>query len=180
MQEIYCEAIGKILREKKNLEKELNVKIFNKGNLLFVDGKAEDEYLAVQVIEAMALGFSLQKALLLTQDGFILEKIYIRGITQRHDLGRIRGRIIGTNGKTKKTIESLGDCHICVHENIVGIIGFADEIRTTITALEALIRGKKQTKTYSYLEEARSQGKFKLNEDLGLKIKKTRKKKPKE
>ncbi len=180
MQELYCESIGKILQEQKKLEKELNVKISNKDHLLFVDGKAEDEYLAIQVIEAMTLGFTTTKALLLTQEGFILEKIYIRGITQRRDLARIRGRIIGTNGKTKKTIESLGDCHICVHENTVGVIGFADEIRTTITALEALIRGKKQTKTYSYLEEARSQGKFKLNEDLGLrKVKKTKKTKKK-
>src|SRR4030042_2207160 len=162
MQEIYCEAIGKILKEKKNLQKELNVKISCKGHMLYVNGEAEDEYLAIQVIEAMTLGFTATKALLLTQEGFILEKIYIKNITPRHDLERIRGRIIGTHGKTKQTIESLGDCFIAVHENTVGVIGFADEIRTTITALEVLIRGKKQAKTYSYLEEARSRTKHEL------------------
>jgi len=180
MQEIYCEAARKILKDKKKLERELKVKISNKGNIIFVDGKGEDEYLAIQVIEAMTLGFTTPKALLLTQDGFILEKIYIKNLTPRQDLERIRGRIIGTKGKTKKTIESLGDCFIAVHENTVGVIGFAEEIATTLTALEALIRGKKQAKTYSYLEKARSKDIHKLNEDLGLKIKKTRKRKAKE
>ncbi len=180
MQEIYCQAIGKIRQEREKLEKELKIKISNKGSLLFVDGKPENEYLAIQVIEAMILGFPTTKALLLTQEGFILEKICIRNTTPRRDLKRIRGRIIGTKGKTKRTIESLGDCFIAVHENTVGIIGFADEIRTTITALEALIRGKKQAKTYSYLEKARSKDVHKLNEDLGLKkIKKTKKEKQK-
>lgn len=175
MQQIYCESIGKVLSERNNLEKELKVKITNKGNVIQVNGQPEDEYLAIQVIEAMTLGFSSTKALLLAQEDFIFEKILIKNLTHRHDLERIRGRIIGTNGRTKRTIESLGNCNISVHDNTVGIIGFADEIETTITALKSLIKGKKQTKTYSYLEEARSKFKNELNIDLGLK--KTRKKK---
>ncbi len=169
MQELYSEFSRKVLQNKRVLEKELKVKITNRGSLVFVEGEGEDEYVACEVIEAINLGFSVKKAILLANDDFILEKINIKDVTKRSDLGRIRGRVIGTNGRTKKTMESLGDCFISVHDNVVGVIGRADEIEPTLTALTALIKGKKQTKTYSYLERERSKEKTSLNIDLGLK-----------
>jgi ribosomal RNA assembly protein len=169
MQEMYSEFSRKIAQNRKTLERELKVKITNRGNLIFVDGKAEDEYIACEVIEAINLGFIIKKALLITNEEFILEKIHIKDLTKRTDLERIRGRIIGTKGRTKKTIENISDCLISVHDNTVGIIGRADEIEPTLTAITALIKGKKQTKTYSYLERERSKDKTKLNVDLGLK-----------
>jgi len=176
MQEIYSEFSGKILQNRKRLEHELKVKITNQRKIIFLEGKAEDEYTACEVIKAINLGFTITDALLLTNEDFILEKILIKDITKRRDLERIRGRIIGTKGKTKKTIESLTDSLIAIHENEVGIIGRADEIESTITALTALIRGKKQTKTYSYLEKERSKNKTSLNIDFGLKRPKKKKK----
>ncbi len=169
MQEMYSEFSRKVIQNKKVLEKELKVKITNRGRLIFVDGKAEDEYTACEVIGAINLGFSLRDALLLTHDDFILEKINIKDVTKRHDLERIRGRIIGTKGRTKKTIENIGDCLMAIHDNTIGIIGRADEIEPTLTALTALIKGKKQTKTYSYLEREKSKDKTSLNIDFGLK-----------
>ena len=171
MQEIYSEFIRKILQNKSKLEKGLKVKITNKGKILFVEGNAEDEYTAIQAIEAINLAFTTQQALLLTEEGFILEKVNIKDLTKRHDLERIRGRIIGTKGKTKKLIENLSDCIISLHNNTVGIIGRAENIEQAITALTSLIQGAKQSKVYSFLERARSKEKARLNEDLGLKSK---------
>jgi ribosomal RNA assembly protein len=171
MQEIYSEFIRKILQNKSKLEKGLKVKITNKGKILFVEGNAEDEYTAVQAIEAINLGFTVQQALLLTEEGFILEKVNIKDLTRRHDLERIRGRVIGTKGKTKKLIENLSDCLISLHDNIVGIIGRAEHIEQAMQALTSLIQGAKQSKVYSFLERARSKEKARLNEDLGLKSK---------
>ena len=169
MQEIYCRLSRNVLRNKKTLERELKVKITNRGNILFLEGNGEDEYTATEVIEAINLGFTIEQALVLTNEDFILEKINIKDVTQRKDLERIRGRVIGTRGRTKRTLENLGECTISIHENVVGIIGRAEEIEPTITALTALIRGKKQTKTYSYLERERSKDKKSLNINLGLK-----------
>ena len=168
MQEIYSENTGKILQNRKKLERTLQVKITNKGKILFVEGKAEDEYTAIQVIESMNLGFTADKALLLTED-FLLEKINIKDVTKRHDLKRVRGRIIGTKGKTKKTIENLTDCFISLQDNTVGIIGRAEDIEKAMQALTSIIRGSKQSKVYSYLERERSKEKLEMNEDLGLK-----------
>ncbi len=171
MQEIYSEFARKVIRNRGILEKELKVKITHKAGIIFVEGKAEDEYVAIEIIEAINLGFKINTALLLTNGDFIFEKIYIKDITKRRDLERVRGRVIGTNGKTKRTIESLGECFISLHDNTVGIIGRAEDIEIPMGALAALIRGKKQTKTYSYLERQKTKEKTKLNEDLGLKTK---------
>jgi ribosomal RNA assembly protein len=168
MQEIYSENIRKILQNKKKLEKKLAIKITNKGRILFVEGKAEQEYLAIQIIEAINLGFTTEKALLLTEEGFILEKINIKDITKRHDLERVRGRVIGTEGRTKKTIETLSDCFISLHDNTVGIIGLTENIENAMQALTSIIQGSKQSKVYSSLERERSKP-ASLNEDLGLK-----------
>jgi len=172
MQEIYTTHGHNIIKNKERLEKELKVNIGKKGNIIKLDGPAEDEYLAMQVIEAIDLGFTVEKALLLTQEDFILEKINIKDVTKRTDIARIKGRLIGTNGKTKKTIENLGDCLITIHDSTIGIIGFAEEIEMTLTAIESLIRGKKQSKVYNYMEKERIREKTKLNQDLGLKIRK--------
>lgn len=169
MQEIYSESSGKILQNKRKLEKELKVKITNQGKIIFLEGEAEDEYTACEVINAINLGFTITDALLLTNEDLILEKIFIKDITKRQDLEIVRGRLIGTRGRTKKTIENLTYSLISINQNAVGIIGRADEIESTITALTALIRGKKQTKTYSYLERERSKNRKSLNIDLGLK-----------
>ena len=169
MQEIYSEDVGKILQNKKKLEQTLKVKITNKGKIIFVEGKAEQEYIAIQVIEAINLGFTSQQALLLQDEDFIFEKINIKDLTKRHDLERIRGRIIGTRGKTKEIIQNLSDCFISLHNNTVGIIGRAEDIEKAMQALTSIIQGSKQSKVYSYLERERGKEKSKINEDLGLK-----------
>ena len=53
MQEIYIEDLKKVLINKKKLESELEVKISNKGKLIFVEGDADDEFIALEVLEAI-------------------------------------------------------------------------------------------------------------------------------
>ena len=124
----------------------------------------------------MELGFTIEQALLLKDEEIIFEKIYIKELTKRHDLERIRARIIGTRGKTKDIIQNLSDCLVSLHGNTVGIIGRAEYIKKAINSLSSLIHGQKQGKVYAYLERKRTENKLKLNEDLGLKIKEKKKK----
>ncbi|MDP2926176.1 MAG: hypothetical protein Q8N99_07400 [Nanoarchaeota archaeon] len=165
MQEIYIEDIGRILKSKRRLEKELNVKLYNQGRLMFIEGKSEDEYLALKIIEAMNLGFSINKALLLKDVENIFQIINIKDITKRHDLERVRARIIGTHGKTIANLSKLSECELSLKENQVGIIGNSDRINESIISLESLIRGSKQGNVYTRLEkkgkERRNNPKFK-------------------
>ncbi len=163
MQEIYVEDIKKVLQNKKKLESELNIKITNKGKNLFVDGSADNEFIAMQVIEAINCGFSAYRALLLKQDEMILQRLNIKGVTKRHDLERIRARIIGKKGKTLKTLKNLTDCATSLHNNQIGIIGNAQEVEDAIQAVTSIIHGSKQGNVYSRLEKRRKTKKLRLN-----------------
>jgi len=171
METLYSESINKIKKNKDKIERALNVKISISGKNVSVDGESLDEYIASQVIEALDLGFTTNQALVLAEEDVILEKISIKDLTKRHDLSRIRARIIGTKGKTKEIIENLSDCAVCLKDNCVGIIGRTDNIKKTIQAITSIIHGSKQSKVYAYLERERAKDKIKLSEDLGLKRK---------
>ena len=155
MQEIYIENIKEILRNKGNLEKQLSIKLTNKGKNVFVDGKAENEYIALEVLDAVRAGFSVDRALQLKQDNMILQTVHIKDVTKRNDLERIRARIIGKRGKTLKTLHNLTECDLAINNNEIGIIGPADEMEDAVQSVVSLIQGSKQGNVYSRLERQR-------------------------
>lgn len=165
MQEIYVENIKEVIRAKPRLQKELEVKLTNRGKNIFIDGDPEKEFLALEVLEGIKLGFSADRALKLNQEDFIFQKINIKDITKRSDLERIRARIIGTKGKTLRTLQSLTNCDFSIRDNEIGIIGSVEEIEEAIQAVISLVQGSKQGNVYSRLEKYRKKKKddsFKL------------------
>src|SRR4030042_1649710 len=129
MQEIYTEFIRKVFQNKDKLEKELEVKITNQGKNLFIDGEPDKEFIALQAVRAINLGFSTEKALLLKKENILLQIINIKDITKRKDLERVRARIIGKQGKTLKTLNNLTCCEFAIQNNCIGIIGDAEDIQ---------------------------------------------------
>ena len=77
MQETYIENIKTIIKNKTKLEKQLEVKITNRGKLVFLEGKAEAEYIALKVLEAIDLDFPIDTALLLKEEDIEFHKINI-------------------------------------------------------------------------------------------------------
>lgn len=152
-EQLYVESINKIIQNKKILEESFKIKISNKGHLLFIDGKAEDEYLAVQAVEALNLGFSIKEAVLLKNDEFTFEKIYIKNITKRRNMNDVRGRVIGEGGKALRVLEELSETYISVHDNMVGVIGEISNVKKAVYALKRIIAGSKHSAMYSYLEK---------------------------
>lgn len=165
-QEIYAQNLKEILNNKSMLEKELKVKIQNQGRNIFIVGKAENEYLCFRIIEAVNLGFSVDKALVLKDENIIFNILNIRDITRRKDLPRIKARIIGTQGKTKSNIQTLTDCIISIHDNQVGIIGEADYIQEAIIAIKCLIQGSKQGNVYARLEKKKKERRLRPQEAI--------------
>ncbi|MEK6935592.1 MAG: hypothetical protein AABW67_02305 [Nanoarchaeota archaeon] len=166
MQETYSEFIGKIIASKRKIESTLGVKITNKGMIVFINGPGEKEFIASKVIDAINVGFSVERALLLKDEEIILQIINIKGKTKRNDLERIRGRIIGSDGKTLKILNNLTDCFVSVHNNQVGIIGDAEDIYTTVQSIESIIRGSKQANVYARLEKEKK--KKRIDEKIHL------------
>lgn len=165
MKKIICEKAIRIVKNKDNLEKELNVKIGINGKEISFSGKPENEYIAEQVIEALNLGFPFSDALKIKKENILFEILNIKEYAHQKDFERIRGRIIGKDGRALKTISNLSDCNIELSGNRLGIIGDCENIRHVEEACKLLIKGSKHANVYAYLEKHQAEPIF----DLGLK-----------
>lgn len=165
MKKIISEKIPRIVKNKKKLEIELNVKIRNRGKETFIEGEPEEEFIAEKVIEALNFGFPFSTALEIKRDNSIFEIINIKEYTPKKNLGLIRARIIGTKAKTLKTLSELTKCAFELKENYIGIIGPAEEIKNAQNAVIMIIQGTKQSNVYKYLEKHQPKPIL----DLGLK-----------
>jgi ribosomal RNA assembly protein len=159
--QIYSENTRKILQNRKILEKELKVKINLeiKNKIIIIEGKAEDELIALEAIEAINLGFPISKVILLKNEEFTFRKLQIKAITKRHNLSQVRARVIGAKRKALDTIESLTDTFIALHNNDVGIIGKISDVQKAEYVLVRIIAGSKHANMYAWLEKKKAEEK---------------------
>jgi len=154
MKILQIKSARKVLQNKEELERKLNIKISVKGITTTISGKEVDEYFAGRVLLALDYPFLVDDALLLASEDYIFEVLNIKDFTRRHDLDVVKGRIIGTKGKTLKVLEGLSGCALAVKDNFVAIIGHVDNFEEAKQAVVSLIQGKKQGNVYAYLEKS--------------------------
>jgi ribosomal RNA assembly protein len=73
------------------------------------------------------------------------------------DIKRIKGRIIGTEGKTRKLIEELSEADLVVYGHTIGIIGNFEQADTARNAVQMLIDGCQHHTVYKYLQRKRTE-----------------------
>lgn len=163
------ERIGALIgpngRVKETVEKELSVEIqidSQTGNItITLSPIAADPSLlfrAKEVITAIGRGFSPQRAFrLLQDDNTILVVIDLRDIVgkSQSDIKRLKGRIIGKEGKTRRIIEELTDASVSVHGHTISIIGDIDQAEVAREAIEMLLRGSQHRTVYRFLHRKR-------------------------
>jgi ribosomal RNA assembly protein len=167
MKKLLVEKIPRVTKSRRRLEKELEVKITNRGKEVFIEGEAENEYIAEKVIQALDFGFSYASSIEIKNEDFDFEILNIKEHTTRKDLEKVRGRIIGKAGKTLKTLSDLSDCHLEIKDNFVGIIGSPENLERATEAIALIARGAKQGNVYAGLEKNHPQP----VDDLGLRKK---------
>jgi len=153
MESIIFSNTAEIKKAKTELERKLDIKITITGKRVSFEGSGLNEYEASMILDAINLGFSAKKALLLLDPEIQFRSLNIKEFTNRKILKDVRARVIGREGKTKRTIEDLTDSTIIVKDNTIGIIGYANTMENTLTALRNLIRGSKEANVYRFLEE---------------------------
>lgn len=159
METLFVTKTIELKRTKPELEKVLKVKIDIKGKQVTIDGEAVDEFEAAQIVEAIGFGFSTKKALLLKDPEYTFRRISIKNFTRRKNLEDVRARIIGKQGKTKKTIQDISGVYLELNNNEVGLIGPTEDIEQETAALTNLIRGTKQANVYQKLEKINAEKK---------------------
>jgi len=168
MRKVLVENMRKVKKAVPRIESRVKVKIGFSRYGVSISGNELNEYTVEQIIRAIDFGFDVEDALLLLNEEFVLEFIDVKENTRRKNLKDVRSRIIGREGKARKTIEKLTGSAVVIHDNKIGLIVDADHLATTVQGIEGLIGGSKHGNVFGYLERQGAKINSR-NEDLGLK-----------
>ncbi len=162
--------IGKNGEVKKQLEENTKTKIrvdSEEGDV-FVSGEDGVTLFNVrEIIKAIGRGFNPELAFLLLQQDYLFELIEIQDYasTPKHVL-RLKGRVIGAGGKSRRTIEELTETYISVYGKTIAIIGQAENMALVRKAVESLLEGSPHANVYRWLEQKRKE--LKSSEMIGF------------
>lgn len=126
-----------------------------------IEENPQDPLAALKVmdlVKAIGRGFSPQRAMRLLDEDEYLEIIELSDFIGKKpgQLARVRSRLIGTNGKTRRIIEDLTGAHMSIYGSTVSIIGNSVQLPIAKTAVEMILRGSEHATVYRYLERSRA------------------------
>ena len=122
---------------------------------------------AKETINAIGRGFSPERAFrLLDDDEALLEVIDLREALGRSlsDIKRLKGRVIGKDGKTRRLIEELTEASLSVYGHTISIIGSIEQTEVAKEAIRMLLRGSQHSTVYRFLHRKRRELKKKKME----------------
>lgn len=116
---------------------------------------------AKDLVAAIGRGFSPQRAFALFNEDSTLEIIDLHEFFGKNEseIRRVDGRVIGSEGKTRRIIEEMTGTLISVSGHTISIIGTFEGVSTAKDALEKLISGRQHDTVYKFLRRRRAQAK---------------------
>ncbi|KYK32082.1 MAG: hypothetical protein AYK22_00555 [Thermoplasmatales archaeon SG8-52-3] len=166
--------IGHNGETKNEIEERTGVKIeidSKLGEVIIDDHKIENPLIAIKVdniVRAIGRGFSPQNAYRLFDDDsdfFIFDLHDYVGKKPAH-IRRLKSRIIGREGKTKRVLEELTDSRISIYGHTISVISDIFKMNILKKSIDMLITGSKHATVYRFVEsqikELRMQQKYGL------------------
>jgi ribosomal RNA assembly protein len=119
---------------------------------------AEDPLQSLRVLDlvkAIGRGFSPERALSILDDEMLMLDVLdlSRLVGTRNDMARIKGRIIGKDGRSREIMERLTGAKVSVYGKTVAILGYPEQNRVVRTAIEMLLDGAPHGNVYGFLEK---------------------------
>ncbi len=149
--------IGVKGRIKRDIEEKTKTKLTvdSKESIVFLQGTDSiSVFLAQQIVKAISRGFSPDVALQLLRIDKVFEVVNMVDFIKHKDhLDRVRGRVIGTDGKTRNYIQELTETNICIYGKTVGIIGQPEYVALARKSIESLLQGSPHSNVYRWLEK---------------------------
>ena len=162
--------IGKNGKVKTEIQNKCNVTIeidSENGNAIISSTSQPivetEPFKAVEIVSAIAKGFSPEGAYrLLEEEEVVLQLVDLRDYAGKstNSLSRIKGRIIGESGKSRKTMEEISGAYISVYGHTVGLIGTFEETKLATEAVTMLSKGRSHASVYNMLQEAKRKSKL--------------------
>ncbi|HSV42808.1 MAG TPA: KH domain-containing protein [Methanomassiliicoccales archaeon] len=154
--------IGRDGETKRYIEERSKVKIQidAEGEVLFDDSKIEDPLMQLKimdVLKAIGRGFSPHHAYRLFDDDEYFELIEMDDYVGKksEQLQRVRARLIGSGGKTRRIIEEMSGANLSIYGSTVAIIGNSVQMPVARTAVDMILSGSEHATVYRFLERSR-------------------------
>ena len=151
--------IGKSGETKQELEEYTLTKInvdSKEGDVKITGPDSVKMYALREVIKAIGRGFNPEIARLLLKQDYILEMINLLDyVKNKSHFERVKGRVIGANGKSRETLEGLTETFVSVYGKTISIIGSPEDVVTCKKAVESLLFGSPHSNVYKWLEKNR-------------------------
>jgi ribosomal RNA assembly protein len=119
---------------------------------------AEDPLQGLRVmdlVKAIGRGFSPERAMAILDDEMLMLDVLdiSKMASTKSDMERIKGRIIGKDGRSREIMERLSGTKVSVYGKTVSVLGYPEQIRVARTAIEMLLDGAPHGNVYSFLEK---------------------------
>ncbi|MDP3729026.1 MAG: KH domain-containing protein [bacterium] len=152
--------IGKNGEVKKRIENKKQVRLeinSTEGDVVVSGNDSVAVYETLNIVKAIGRGFNPEIAELLYNEENNLDLINISDFSgnSQKKLLRLRGRVIGQEGKSRKMIESLTETYISVYGKTIAIIGNVEAVAMSRQAIEMLLEGAPHGNVYKWLEDKR-------------------------
>ncbi|MBN1683678.1 RNA-processing protein [Candidatus Bathyarchaeota archaeon] len=152
--------IGPDGKTKNLIEKSFNINLIidsKIGNVeIILPSNHEDVsvlFTVSNIVKAIGRGFNPKKAIILRNENYDLSIIdledFVGKSTNAQD--RVKGRIIGREGKSRLLIEELTETQISIYGSTVSIIGNIESLSAAKEAIMMLVRGSFHKTVWNYL-----------------------------
>ena len=151
--------IGAKGETKSELERETKcrIQVDSKEGDVTLSGKDAVTLFALrEVVKAIARGFNPDLAKQLLKQDYILEIISLNDYSkEKSHQQRLKGRVIGMEGKARHTIEELTECYISVYGKTISVLGKIEMVSICKRSVESLLSGSPHANVYKWLERQR-------------------------
>ena len=151
--------IGEKGKIKRKIESETHTQMLvdsKEGDVTVMGDDGLQLLVAKNIVTAIARGFNPQVALQLLKIDYSFETFNIMDYAKtKNDLIRLKGRVIGEGGKSRRVIEELTDCAVCVYGKTVSVIGEVETLEFARRAIDMLLTGSPHRNVYKWLEKQR-------------------------
>jgi ribosomal RNA assembly protein len=115
------------------------------------------------IVTAIGRGFAPEDALrLLDDDMMMFDVVDIDAAARnKNDLRRMKGRLIGEDGRTRELMEELTGASVTIYGSTLAIIGGPQQVDAVREAAEMILDGAPHGAVYSFLERRRNELKHK-------------------
>ena len=167
-------VVGKSGEIKKHLEQKIKgkVDIDSKSGEVVLSG--EDPIVLMDcrvVVQAIGRGFAPEIAFTLFSEENIMEIVDITQFTgkSKKAMERLKGRVIGADGKARKMIEGITESAVSVYGKTVAVIGEIERVSLARRAVEMLLSGSPHGNVYRWLEDKRRElNRRSFRQDAGI------------